>query len=182
MRRWLGLVIALLLCVRVGAAAGEDEDFGVAPTRALRVIELSAPTPREVPGVKTVATAELRLRLGEPPEKRPLLFDVLGGEPHASLPGAIWLPGAGRGASFDDAVQTQLARVLRAATQGDPGRAMAFFCQGTKCWLSYNAALRAAALGYREVYWYRGGIEAWLAAGEALAPLRHAWRRPEAER
>lgn len=181
--RWLPVpLIAALLCVPLGAAAAEDEDFGVAPTRALRMVELSAPTPRALPGAKTISTTELRTRLGAPPEERPLLFDVLGGEPHASLPGAIWLPGAGRGASFEDPVQAQLARVLQAATKGDLGRPMAFFCQGTKCWLSYNAALRAAALGYREVFWYRGGIEAWLAAGETLAPLRYSWRRPEAER
>jgi len=107
-----------------------------------------------------------------------LLFDVLGGEQHDSLPGAIWLPGAGRGNGFDDAVQAQLARLLQAATKGDVGRAMVFFCQGTACWLSYNAALRAVALGYREVYWYRGGLEAWIAAGGALAPLRLSWRKP----
>lgn len=182
MRRLRALMIAVLLGATVGAGAAEDEDFGVAPSSALRTLELSAPTPREVPGAKTLSTAELRARLEAPPQARPLLFDVLGGEPHASLPGAIWLPGAGRGASFDDAVQAQLARLLQAVTKGDRARPMAFFCQGTKCWLSYNATLRAAALGYREVYWYRGGIEAWLAAGESLTPLRHSWRRPETER
>jgi hypothetical protein len=31
----------------------------------------------------------------------------------------------------------------------------------THCWMSYNAALRAIHLGFRQVYWYRGGIEAW---------------------
>jgi len=28
-----------------------------------------------------------------------------------------------------------------------------------------NLALRLTALGYTEVYWYRGGREAWMAAG-----------------
>jgi rhodanese-related sulfurtransferase len=31
--------------------------------------------------------------------------------------------------------------------------------------MSYNAALRAIAAGYSNVLWYRGGIEAWKAAG-----------------
>jgi rhodanese-related sulfurtransferase len=30
---------------------------------------------------------------------------------------------------------------------------------------SYNMALHVIALGYRTVYWYRGGEEAWAAAG-----------------
>src|SRR3972149_3157761 len=85
---------------------------------------------------------------------------------------------AATGGANEDAVQAQLARLLQAATKGEAGRAMVFFCQGTRCWLSYNAALRAAALGYREVYWYRGGIGDWLAQGETLAPLRFSWRKP----
>ena len=178
MRNFLSWVLAGLLLAGGAAAADEDADFGVAPVATLRLANLSAPTPREVPGARTLRTAELRERLRADPAARPLLFDVLGGGQHDSLPGAVWLPGAGRGEAFDDAVQAQLARLLHAATKGDPARAMVFFCQGTACWLSYNAALRAVALGYREVHWYRGGIEAWLAAGGELAPLRLSWRKP----
>jgi PQQ-dependent catabolism-associated CXXCW motif protein len=46
---------------------------------------------------------------------------------------------------------------------------LVFFCVNSQCWLSYNASLRAAALGYTNVYWYRGGIESWRAAGLPLA-------------
>ncbi len=176
-----GLARAITLClvfVLTTAEANEDEDFGVAPTGQLRLRALSAPTPREVPGAKTLRTDELRRLLAQDPGARPLLFDVLGGPSHDSLPGAIWLPGAGRGESLGDALQTHLARALQAATRGEPTRPVVFFCQGPKCWLSYNAALRAVALGYREVLWYRGGIEAWIAAGERLEPLRLAWKPP----
>ena len=38
------------------------------------------------------------------------------------------------------------------------------YCLDAKCWLSYNAALRLDALGYENLYWYRGGIAAWKAA------------------
>ena len=54
-------------------------------------------------------------------------------------------------------------------------------CASKTCWLSYNTALRAARLGYTEVYWYRGGIEAWLASGQVLAPLKVSWQRPPPE-
>jgi len=173
---WLVLGGALL----AGGAvhADEDADFGVEAASTLRLDNLSAPTPRALSGAKVIHTAELRDRLRAAEAERPLLFDVLGGEQHESLPGAIWLPGAGRGNSYDDAVQAQLARLLQTATKGSVTRSMVFFCQGVRCWLSYNAALRAVALGYREVYWYRGGIEAWLAGGGQLAPLRFGWRKP----
>lgn len=178
MRTIPNLLLAAALLTGSAAGASEDADFGVAPAGELRLANLSAPTPRAIPGAKVVRTADLRDRLSAAEAERPLLFDVLGGEPHDSLPGAIWLPGAGRGESYDDAVQARLARLLQAATRADARRAMVFFCQGTACWLSYNAALRAVALGYREVYWYRGGIEAWLAQGGTLAPLRFSWRKP----
>jgi PQQ-dependent catabolism-associated CXXCW motif protein len=106
------------------------------------------------------------------------LFDVLGGDVHQSLPGAIWLPGAGRGQSFTDTIQARFAQALEAAAKGDRKRVLVFFCQGPECWLSYNAALRAVRLGYETVYWYRGGIEAWIAAGGDLAPMKLTWRNP----
>ncbi len=171
------LRILLLLALAAGVAmASEDTDHGVPPTRALKTTGLSGPTPREIPGAKTIRTEELKLSLAAQP--LPLLFDVLGGDVHASLPGAIWLPGAGRGESFTDSLQLQLARTLEGTTKGDRSRPIVFFCQGPQCWLSYNAALRAVALGYQRVYWYRGGIEAWLAAGGELVPMRLAWRKP----
>ena len=60
------------------------------------------------------------------------------------------------------------AVALQAAAKGDTGAPLVFFCAGPRCWLSYNAALRAARLGYGNVLWYRGGIEAWGAGGGAL--------------
>lgn len=178
MRFVIGWLLAGALLAAGAARAGEDVDFGVAPVAHLRTQGLSSPTPREVPGAKTIRTPELRERLQAPEGGRPLLFDVLGSTPHRSLPGAVWLPGAGQGEGLDDEVQSRLGRLLRGMTKGNLNRAMVFFCQGTSCWLSYNVALRAVALGYREVYWYRGGLEAWAAAGGELVPLRLSWRKP----
>ena len=171
------LALMLALCLAAPARADEDVDYGVAPVATLRTADLSAPTPREVPGAKTIRTGALRESLQTEPQ--PLLFDVLGGDVHESLPGAIWLPGAGRGLSFTDSVQARLAQTLKAMTKGDRKRPLVFFCQGPQCWLSYNAALRAVALGYETVYWYRGGIEAWLAAGGDLVALKLTWRPRE---
>jgi rhodanese-related sulfurtransferase len=45
------------------------------------------------------------------------------------------------------------------------------FCGSPRCWSGYNAALRAISFGYLNVYWYRGGVAAWDAAG---LPIVHA--------
>lgn len=158
--------------------AGEMDDFGVPAVATLRTGEHSAPTPVEIPGGKLIVTQALRdLVIKSEPTMRPLLIDVLGGSGHASLPGTVWLADAGRGTSFEDATQRKLAEALQALTGGERMRPLVFFCQGPRCWLSYNAALRAIRLGYRTVYWYRGGIEAWLAAGGILVPPRITWER-----
>jgi PQQ-dependent catabolism-associated CXXCW motif protein len=61
--------------------------------------------------------------------------------------------------------------VLSRLTHGNKAAPMVYFCVDAQCWLSYNASLRAAALGYTEVYWYRGGIVAWRAAGLPLKKI-----------
>ena len=173
------IVAAVSMLIACGSAfADEGADFGVAPTTELRLSDYAAPTPRTVPGGRTVGTAQLQAWLRRDAAARPLLFDVIGGTGHDSIPGAHWLPGAGRGSSLDDAVQAELSRTLLALTGGDKTRPLVFFCVSTHCWLSYNAALRAIALGHRAVHWYRGGLEAWIDAGGDLAPARLQWNRP----
>lgn len=174
--RW---IVLGLLSLAGAASADEAADHGVMPQAELRRGEHDAPTPLAVPGARTVTTAELRRLLQRPPPERPVLVDVLGGEGHRTLPGAAWLPGAGRGESFDDSLQARLGAALAALSGGDPGRPIVMLCANARCWLSYNAALRAVRLGYTNVLWYRGGIEAWGEGGGALAAPRTTWRRPD---
>ena len=98
------------------------------------------------------------------------MIDVLGAE--AALPDAI--PGvfASAPGSFDDRTQEKLGRMLSSVTRNDPRVPLVFYCGGPECWMSYNAALRAIALGYRNVLWYRGGLEAWNHAGSSVRPQR----------
>ncbi len=143
--------------------ADEDRDWGVAAMNRLRQEPYHAPTPTQIPGAAVVRTLELRSMLnGSTP---PIIIDVLSGEDHLTLAGAVWLAGAGRGESFIDRLQSELTPLLAKLTDGDKSRGMVFFCASAECWLSYNTALRAVAAGYTKVYWYRGGIEAWVEAG-----------------
>jgi len=143
--------------------ADEERDWGIAPTNRLRQPPYHGPTPLQIPGAQLVNTRELQAMLAGPGS--PILVDVLSGEGHLTLAGAAWISGAGRGANFLDPVQSMLAPLLAQLAGGDKTRAMVFFCASAQCWLSYNAALRAVVAGYSRVYWYRGGIDAWIAAG-----------------
>lgn len=160
-----------------GAQGVADPGANVMPSAALRLSEYSAPTPLVIPGARAIDTPELRERIAG--ERPPLLFDTAGGSGHDSIPGAVWLPGAGLGTGFDDSLQQHLGNALALVTREDLTRPLVFFCVSRNCWLSYNAALRAVRLGYREVYWYRGGLEAWRAAGGELAPPKIVWRRAQ---
>jgi PQQ-dependent catabolism-associated CXXCW motif protein len=97
-------------------------------------------------------------------------------EDQLGIAGAHWLDGAGRGYAFDDPIQERLGRRLGQLTGGNKDVPIVVFCQYAHCWLSYNAALRIVQLGYRNVFWYRGGREAWKAAGLPLVNLaREPW-------
>lgn len=175
---------AILMAVWVSTYAGpalaqsfaeEDRDWGIAPQERIRGAPYTAPTPSSIPGAKVIATRELRALVeagaGSEPGNRPLLVDVASGDGHATLPGAIWIPGAGRGTSFVDPLQAQFMDLISKLTGGDKTRAVVFLCVNVQCWLSYNAALRAVAAGYTRVSWYRGGIASWRDAGLPLAVI-----------
>lgn len=152
--------------------ADEERDWRVVPIAQLRQPPYSAPTPLSIPLATRLTTEHLKHLLQE--ESAPVLIDVASGDGHRTLPEAYWVPGAGRGANFIDEVQASLTTLLEKLTRGDKQRALVFFCVNTQCWLSYNAALRATAAGYLKVYWYRGGIEAWRAAGLPVVQMSPA--------
>jgi PQQ-dependent catabolism-associated CXXCW motif protein len=168
----LGMHAALALAQ---GYADEARDWGVAPQSALRNAPYTAPTPAEIRGARVVGTGEMQRLLSG--NARPALIDVASGEGHITLAGALWWPGMGRGSNFVDAIQGEFAQRLGEVTGGNRASPMAFFCVNAQCWLSYNASLRAVALGYTQVLWYRGGVEAWREAGLALGRVREPWGR-----
>src|SRR4029079_18362922 len=99
-----------------------------------------------------------------------LLIDALDDSNHRTIMGALRLPQAGSSGTFTDDVQADLGNRLRTETRNSPSLVMVFFCRGARCWESYNACLRALALGYTNVYWYRGGLNSWEEAGLPLVP------------
>ena len=118
-------------------------------------------TPTTIPGAQVVKTMELKSMLESAPS--PFLIDVLSGPAHRTLLGALWLHNGGLG-DFDALEEKRYLDTIALIAGHDKSRQLVFFCSSARCWLSYNAASRAVRAGYTNVYWYRGGIEAWRAA------------------
>jgi adenylate cyclase len=136
--------------------ADEDADFGVLPDRILHA-RLVGYTPTTAPGVRTIRTPDLVQLLAK---VRPLVIypsDCWG----RSIPGAVELKLAGLGGNFEDAAQGRLKTKLHALTAGDFNRPIVAVGWNSESFDGRNLALRLVALGYRQVYWYRGGREAW---------------------
>ena len=141
--------------------AWERADMGVQPPRGLHPGQFHGPTPNTIPGGQVITTRGLYALYQQ---NLPVhVFDVLGGQ--QMLPKAIPAGFAANPGSFEDQTQQQLAGMLRQVTGGANDHPLVFYCQGPQCWMSYNAAVRAIALGHRNVLWYRGGLEAWAQAG-----------------
>jgi rhodanese-related sulfurtransferase len=152
-----------------GRASDELKDHGVAATSKLHTGEMHGPTPTSIPGGKFIATPAL-IELLKSPSNGALVFDVLGGPDR--LPNAQSAVPAHQAGSFDDNTQREFGQYLKQVTQGKQDIPMVFYCASTLCWMSYNAALRAVNMGYRNVLWYRGGLDAWKAAGQPLQSAR----------
>jgi PQQ-dependent catabolism-associated CXXCW motif protein len=170
--RWL-LTLTLLLAALPAAAASPDTRPGsdVAAPDGYRMEHYRAPVPAEVPGATTATLdeAEALHRAGTV-----LFIDVmkvpraespgiegkwLVAKPHVAIKGSTWLPEVGEGAPKPE-IELYFRRNLERLTRGDATAPLLFYCV-TDCWMSWNAAKRALSWGYRQVYWYRDGIEVW---------------------
>ena len=140
----------------------ERQDYGVAATPQLHAGPMHGPTPASIPGGQVITTRGLveLIRGGQAPV---LVLDVLGGP--EMIQGAQYAVPAAQPGAFNDQTQQQLGQYLQQATSGNKQYPIVTYCLSTQCWMSYNAALRAINLGYTNVLWYRGGIEAWKQGG-----------------
>ena len=146
----------------VKAYGDEATDYGVKPRDRLQdAAHIDSHTPMTVPGGKVITTGELVKALADP-DHFILVFDVLESNgPHKPVPGAYVWTYANRPGSFKDDIEIQVKSTLDAIVQGDGWYPIVFYCAGSDCWQGYNAALRAIHAGYKNIYWYRGGAEAW---------------------
>ncbi|OZA43941.1 MAG: rhodanese [Hydrogenophilales bacterium 17-61-76] len=78
-----------------------------------------------------------------------------------SLPGAKYKESSAKEVGFDPADdQFALNKLPR-----DKNTPFMMYCDGTICWKSYKSALMAVEGGWKNVYWFRGGLPEWKEAG-----------------
>lgn len=146
-----------------------------------RIDDFLSPVPDSAPGARTVGTGDVK-RLTESAGNPPVLIDVLPSPPRPgglsptalwlpparhNIPGSVWLPNVGYG-RVSDALDHYFRANLQRLTNDDPTRPVIIYCLAD-CWMSWNAARRAAEYGYKRILWYPEGTDGWVAAGLPLA-------------
>jgi PQQ-dependent catabolism-associated CXXCW motif protein len=171
-------MLARVVCAALTLAAAAPD---VPPEpREYRTSDYRAPTPATLQGA-TVVTTEQAHALWERHEA--VFIDVMPqvprppglppstiwhDKPRQDVPGSIWLPDTGYGA-LASVMQQYFEHGLEQASAGDRERLLVFYCLAN-CWMSWNAAKRAIALGYAHVAWYPDGTDGWAADNLPLEP------------
>ncbi|HEV2956955.1 MAG TPA: PQQ-dependent catabolism-associated CXXCW motif protein [Xanthobacteraceae bacterium] len=179
----LALAVCLLALALV-PAAGED---AVPEPDGYRMQDYRAPTPATLRGARVLTTDEAAAlwKAGGaafidvmPQAPRPNLppGTIWRDKPRHNIPGSLWLPDTGYGA-LAAATEEYLKNGLAAASAGDQTKLLVIYCQ-RDCWMSWNAAKRALAYGYRNVAWFPDGSDGWQEAGLPLAEAQPAPGRP----
>lgn len=165
-----------LLLVQTSASAegvAEPEGYHGEPYRS--------PTPDTLRGARVLSTgdAEAIWKSGDaifvdvlPHTPRPAGLPpgtIWREKPRRNIPGSVWLPDTGYGA-LAPVTETYLRNGLTRATGGDASKPLVIYCL-RDCWMSWNAAKRILAMGYRNVAWYPDGTDGW---EEALLPLEES--------
>jgi PQQ-dependent catabolism-associated CXXCW motif protein len=60
---------------------------------------------------------------------------------------------------------------LQQVTGGDRDKVLVIFCL-RDCWMSWNAAKRALAMGYSHLIWYPDGTDGWQEEGLPLEDVQ----------
>jgi len=161
--------VALALACLLLASAAQGAD--VSEPEGYRTGDYRAPTPATLRGARVVTTAEAEQlwRAGEalfvdvmPHAPRPANLPagtIWRERPRQNIPGSIWLPDTGYGA-LAAATESYLRENLARVTAGNSAKLLVFYCL-QDCWMSWNAAKRALAMGYTNVAWYPDGIDGW---------------------
>src|SRR5579871_128407 len=154
----------------------EDADPGLPVDEGLRSGKLFSRTPLGARGGSLVRTSELKALIdvaangpGEPPlllsTNCPFCFDI-------DIPGAVSVPGPYIRSPLDDQARQGLKSWLDRQLNGQTSRRIITFSWNAERWHARNLALELTALGFPNVSWYRGGVEAWDVAGYPVIEKR----------
>lgn len=177
MLKLVSTTLAALL-MALGLATSYAEQSPLFNQDGYRSTLYRSPTPTSHEHAQTINPSELLALQKNNPQL--LLVDVyrntwLRGqftlpEEHANLPNSLWLANCGDG-SLSDEWMAYCQQNLKQATSDNKAYPIVFYCR-SDCWLGWNAAKRAHALGYTNLYWLRDGIDGWEQADLPLEPAQ----------
>lgn len=157
----------------VSGVAGAEVPTAAFNQQGYRLPPFKAPVTTPLPGVTTLDNETFQVLLGS---SSVILVDVyaltwhnglfLQDSPHLTIPGSIWLPNVGA-PTLEDEWRDYFTQALDAQRENAGAAPLVFFCR-SDCWLSWNAARRAEAMGYEGLYWYPSGVDGWQASGHSL--------------
>jgi PQQ-dependent catabolism-associated CXXCW motif protein len=177
----IGIGLLIGLASAADAPVPEPSDY--------RLDDYRAPVPATLRGATVLSTDDAQAHwekgdaafidvLPQPPRPVGLPASTIWRpKPREDVPGSLWLPDTGYGA-MAPVMQQYFERGLQQATDGNLERVIVLYCLAN-CWMSWNAAKRALALGYRNVAWYPDGTDGWAAQYLPLEP-RSPMPRPTA--
>lgn len=119
-------------------------------------------TPEKLDGVKVVSAEQARDLQAK---GAPVIDTRVAAEfAEKAIKGAVSVPYKEKSAkdtTFDKAQDSfDLAKL-----PGDKSAAVVFYCNAGECWKSYKASVVARDAGYKQIYWFRGGMPEWSSKG-----------------
>jgi rhodanese-related sulfurtransferase/ABC-type phosphate/phosphonate transport system substrate-binding protein len=134
-------------------------------SRYQRVAELGTFTPSSLPGATVVNAEDVKRLMAQ----GAVLVDTRNDKEYKQkhIPGARFVPYHEKSLK-DVAYEGKLDDFSGIGTL-DSKAPTIFQCNGAECWKSYKASRAAIAAGFSKVYWFRGGMPEWEAAGQQVA-------------
>jgi rhodanese-related sulfurtransferase len=122
-------------------------------------------TPTSLAGAEVVDAAKVKSLIASGAKVVDFRAAVEYAEEH--IKGAINLPYKEKSAKVFD-YDASLDKVDLSKLPADKSEAMIGHCGGFECWKAYKGLDQAVKVGYKKVYWFRGGMPEWKAAGGAV--------------
>ena len=148
--------------------AAPPEDSGLKPAAhqaALKeyqaVAQLGTFTPSQLPGATVVTATQVQQLVA----KGAVVVDTRNEREYEAKhsPCAVFVPYHEK--SLKDVVYDASLDDFSGVARLDPTKPTIFQCNGPECWKSYKASRAALAKGFKQVYWFRGGLPEWESAG-----------------
>jgi rhodanese-related sulfurtransferase/ABC-type phosphate/phosphonate transport system substrate-binding protein len=129
------------------------------------VAQLGTFTPKALPGATVVSAGEVMQLMAQ----GAVVVDTRNEKEFKAkhIPNAVFVPYHEK--SLKDVAYEPAMDDFSGLDKLDPSKPTIFHCNGAECWKSYKASRAALSKGFKQVYWFRGGMPEWETNGMQLA-------------